>query len=65
MFIPLFIAILLGLVNPSTTNTPPAGSGTTLSVNSNGGEDPGDDDPGDQDPGGDDTGGETGPIRPK
>ncbi|MCX3264527.1 hypothetical protein [Pedobacter agri] len=63
MFIPLFIAILLGLVNPSTTTTPPAGSGTTVNINSNG-EDPSDTDPGDQDPG-DDTGGETGSVPPK
>lgn len=53
----------MGLVNPSTTTTPPAGSGTTVNINSNG-EDPGDTDPGDQDPG-DDTGGETGSVPPK
>ena len=64
MFIPLFIAILMGLVNPSTTNNPPTGSGTTVSINSNG-EDPGDTDPGNQDPDEDGTGGEGGQIPPK
>lgn len=63
MFFPLFIAILMGLVNPSTTSTPPAGSGTTVNV-SNNGEDPGNTDPGDSDPG-NDTGGETSTVPPK
>jgi len=62
MFIPLFIAILLGLATPSNTNNNCAPqTGTTVSAT---GTDPGD--PGDPptDPG-DDTGGETGhnPIK--
>ncbi|WP_158542233.1 hypothetical protein [Pedobacter chinensis] len=60
MFLPLFIAILLGLVNPSTTNTHCASSTTTVNVNG----DPGDEDPGNEDPG-DDTGGEQGHIPPR
>ena len=56
MFFPIFLAILLGLVTPSDTNTPPTGSGTAVSVNSDG-----------TDPGsaGADTGGETSQIPPK
>ena len=62
MFLPLFLAILLGLVSPSATSTPPSGAGTTVNINStedgeicyeNHGED------------GDDTGGEKGHIHPK
>jgi len=58
MFLPLFIAILLGLVNPSTSNTHCVSSTTTVNVNS------GDEDPGDEDPG-DDTGGEGGHVPPR
>ncbi|MFW0714351.1 hypothetical protein [Pedobacter sp. N23S346] len=59
MFIPLFIAILLGFVSPSTT---PCAGGPTTTVNATNSEDGNDgEDPGDQPPG-DDTGGETGHI---
>lgn len=51
MFIPLFIAILLGLVNPSHTNSNCNGGGT-VHVNA---AEPGPGDPGDG--GGDDGGG--------
>jgi len=64
MFIPLFIAILLGLVSPSTTNTPSAGPGTTVNVSSTGDENPDEEDPGNENPG-DDTGGEGSQIPPR
>ncbi|PWS32529.1 hypothetical protein [Pedobacter paludis] len=58
MFIPLFIAILLGLASPSNTNTNcNHNNGTTVSAY-------GDEDPGDTPPGGDDTGGEGGHVPP-
>lgn len=59
MFIPLFIAILLGLASPSNTNTNCGhNSGTTVSAY-------GDEAPnGDTPPGGDDTGGEGGHVPP-
>nr|WP_199158181.1 hypothetical protein [Pedobacter sp. ASV2] len=66
MFIPYFIAILLGLVNPSHTNHSGNCNGnTTVSATSTDPGNPGDpNNPGDPAPG-DDTGGETGhtPIR--
>jgi len=67
MFIPLFIAILLGLATPSNTNNNCAPqTGTTVSTN---GTDPGDPgDPGDTDPtdpGDDGTGGDTGNNPPR
>lgn len=52
MFIPLFIAILLGLVNPNHTNSNCSGGGT-VQVNST---TPGTEDPGNGE-GGDDGGG--------
>jgi hypothetical protein len=59
MFVPLFIAILLGLATPSNTNHS-ASCGGTATVNTTN-TDPGD--PGDTPPG-DDTGGEGGQIKP-
>jgi len=58
MFLPYFIALFLGFVNPSNTSCT---GGTTTTVNATNNEAG---DPGDQPPG-DDTGGETGhlPIR--
>ncbi|KQB99945.1 hypothetical protein [Pedobacter sp. Hv1] len=62
MFLPLIIAILLGLVNPANYNTN-CNSGSTVYVNANGtnsGDDP--NDPGDGGDGGDEGGGnEDGP----
>ena len=58
MFIPLFIAMLLGFVNPSKT---PFSSGTTTTIIANNSTS---EDPGDQ-PLGDDTGGETGSNPPR
>lgn len=58
MFIPLFIAILLGLVNPSNTNSScHNGNGTVVTQDAPG-------DPGNNPPG-DDTGGDTGHIPPR
>ncbi len=61
MFLPYFIAILLGFINPSNKNHSCA-NGTTVSINATNPDDP--NDPGTTPPG-DDTGGETGhtPIR--
>ena len=59
MFLPLFIAILLGLVNPSASNTQSTNNTTTVSVNGDENPDPGDNPPGD------DTGGESAHIPPK
>lgn len=72
MFFPLFIAILLGLVSPSDTNTNSSyHSGTTVSVNSNSTNSeegiPGEGIPGDDTgggPGGGPTTGENGQILP-
>lgn len=63
MFIPYFIAILLGLVNPSNTNHSGNCNGTTT-VSATNSPDGDPTDPGDNPPG-DDTGGETGhnPIK--
>lgn len=61
MFIPLFIAILLGLVSPSNTNHSASCGGTTTVSTAD--ADPGDTDPGDTPPG-DDTGGENGHLPP-
>lgn len=62
MFLPYFIALFLGFVNPSTTSCA-GGPSTTVQVNNsedgNDGEDPGDQPPGD------DTGGEQGHIPPR
>jgi hypothetical protein len=64
MFIPMFIAILLGLVTPANTNNNCThNGGTTVSTNSNTPGDPGD--PGDTDPGDDGTGGDTGQNPPR
>jgi hypothetical protein len=68
MFLPLFIAILMGLVSPShhTTSTNHCGS-TTVSTMGDEEEDPGDEDPGDtgeDGPGGTGTGGGTGQNPP-
>lgn len=64
MFLPYFIAILLGFVNPSNSQNS-CGGNTTVTVNStnpddNGGA-PGDTNPDD----GDDTGGEKGHVPPQ
>ena len=60
MFLPMFIAILLGLVSPSNTNSNCThNGGTTVSTNSNTPGDPGDP------PSGDDTGGEGAHVPPK
>jgi len=58
MFLPLFIAILLGLATPSNTNHSASCGGTTVNTTDT---DPGD--PGNPPPG-DDTGGETGQNPP-
>ena len=64
MFIPLFIAILLGLVSPSNTNSNcTQNGGTTVSTSTGTPGDPGD--PGDTDPGDDGTGGNTGQNPPR
>jgi len=57
MFLPLFIAILLGLATPTNTNNNCGHSGGTVTTNS--------DTSGDLDdsPSGDDTGGEGGQIK--
>jgi len=63
MFLPLFIAILLGLASPSNTNHSASCGGTTTVNTAD--TDPGDPgDPGDTDPG-DDTGGDTGNNPPR
>ena len=69
MFIPLFIAILLGLASPSNTNTNcnHNGNGTTITTNDapdDGGENPGEGGTGGELPG-DGTGGETGNNPPR
>ncbi|RZJ81663.1 hypothetical protein EZ449_02855 [Pedobacter frigidisoli] len=64
MFIPIFIAILLGLVNPSNTSSNcTQNDGTTVSTSTSTPGDPGD--PGDTDPGDDGTGGDTGQNPPR
>jgi hypothetical protein len=66
MFIPLFIAILLGLATPSNTNHSASCGGTTTVNTAD--ADPGDTDPGDPgdtDPGDDGTGGDTGQNPPR
>jgi len=63
MFIPLFIAILLGLATPSNTNHSASCGGTTTVNTAD--ADPGDSgEPGDTPPG-DDTGGDTGNNPPR
>ena len=63
MFLPLFIAILLGFASPSNTNNNCShNSGTVVSANDTDPGNPGD--PGDTDPG-DDTGGEGSHVPPK
>ncbi|WP_426326759.1 hypothetical protein [Pedobacter sp. R-06] len=59
MFIPLFIAILLGLATPTNTNHSASCGGTTTVNTAD--TDPGE--PGDTPPG-DDTGGENGHLPP-
>jgi hypothetical protein len=62
MFLPLFIAILLGLATPTNTNNNCGHSGgTVVNANDTDPNDPGD--PGDDGDGGD-TGGETGQNPP-
>lgn len=63
MFIPLFIAILLGLASPSNTNHSASCGGTTTVSTAD--AEPGDTDPTDpgDTPPGDDTGGEGGQIK--
>ncbi|MDQ0636891.1 hypothetical protein QF042_000456 [Pedobacter sp. W3I1] len=65
MFIPLFIAILLGLATPSNTNHSASCGGTTTVNTAD--TDPGDTDPTDpgDTPPGDDTGGEGSHVPPK
>ncbi|GGI23261.1 hypothetical protein [Pedobacter mendelii] len=63
MFIPLFIAILLGLATPSNTNHSATCNGTTVSTTNADPGDPGD--PGDPIDPGDGTGGETGTNPPR
>ena len=58
MFIPLFIAMLLGFVNPSTTPYT-SGAITNISATNATSEDPGDQPPSD------DTGGDTGQNPPR
>ncbi|MCX2432211.1 MULTISPECIES: hypothetical protein [unclassified Pedobacter] len=59
MFLPYFIAILLGFVSPSNTNSNCThNGGTTVSTNNNTPGDPGD-------PGDDGTGGDTGQNPPR
>jgi len=61
MFIPIFIAILLGLVNPSNTNSAcQSGNGTVVTTQ----DAPGDPGSGGDDDGGDDTGGQTSQTPP-
>ncbi|WP_293784446.1 hypothetical protein [uncultured Pedobacter sp.] len=63
MFLPLFIAILLGLATPANTNNNCGhNSGTVVNANDTDPNDNGD--PGDTDPG-DDTGGEGAHVPPK
>ncbi|MBO9673511.1 MAG: hypothetical protein J7577_08705 [Sphingobacteriaceae bacterium] len=63
MFLPLFIAILLGLATPANTNNNCShNGGTVVSTNDTDPGDPGDPPP--TDPGDDDTGGEGGQIKP-
>lgn len=59
MFIPLFLAILLGLVNPSTTNSNCTPNSGTVVNTQNSTDDEGDN--GDED---DDTGGQTSQTPP-
>jgi hypothetical protein len=64
MFLPLFIAILLGLATPTNTNNNCAPqTGTTVSTTDTDPTDPGDTDP--TDPGDDGTGGDTGQNPPR
>ena len=63
MFLPLFIAILLGLATPSNTNNNCSPqTGTTVSAADTDPTDPGDEPPTDP---GDDTGGEGSHVPPK
>lgn len=63
MFIPLFIAILLGLANPSTSNTCSNNNNTVVSTQGTPGDD-GSGGGGEEDPG-KDTGGEIGNNPPR
>ncbi|WP_406824578.1 hypothetical protein [Pedobacter sp. KACC 23697] len=60
MFIPLFIAILLGLATPTNTNNNCGHNGGTVTTNDNNPGDPGSNDPGN----GGDTGGDNGHLPP-
>ncbi|MBT2562548.1 hypothetical protein [Pedobacter sp. ISL-64] len=64
MFLPLFIAILLGLATPANTNhSASCGGTTTVNTADTDPTDPGDTDP--TDPGDDGTGGDTGQNPPR
>jgi len=68
MFLPLFIAILLGLATPTNTNNNCGHSGgTVVNANNTDPNDPGDPgtDPGTGDVGDDGTGGDTGQNPPR
>jgi len=66
MFLPLFIAILLGLATPTNTNQNCHNGGTVVNTNDTDPNNPGDPetDPGDGIGEGGDTGGETGHVPP-
>lgn len=65
MFIPIFIAILMGLISPASHNSNGANGGTVYVTNSGSDEGNPDTDPGDGGDGGDDTGiGGPGPANP-
>ncbi len=68
MFLPLFIAILLGLATPANTNNNcDHNGGTVVNANNTDPNNPGDPgtDPGNGDPGDDGTGGDTGQNPPR
>ena len=65
MFIPLFLAILLGLVNPSTTNNATPNDGTVVNTQSNPDDDGGGNNGDPDDDGNDGTGGDGGHLPPK
>lgn len=69
MYLPIFIALLLGLINPAHTNTNCNGSGTVyVTATNNDPNDPGYGGPDGEDDGEDGTGGDNGhvlPTRPK
>lgn len=66
MFIPLFLAIMLGLVSPSNTNSNCSpNSGTVVSTQSNPDDNGGGEDGDPDDDGNDGTGGDGGHLPPK